>query len=251
MEYAIAPVKNITKLGELGLSLKEPGLNGRGIGVCYGETGLGKTTGLTWYGVKTNAVYVRALQVWTPSAMLTSIAHELGIVLPRDLAKAVHLIVQHLSQQNRTLMIDEADYVVEKRKLLNTLRDLHDLAATPLILVGMRDFVRKLKAATDQRQFTGRVAFELEFEKLDADDTALLAKTLLPALKLDHELQAKLHEVCDGSARLVSVGLQRIEKFAKERGLKIVTAKEWGKRPLNLMAVGETKTQIASNTLAA
>lgn len=251
MKDKIVLVKNLHKLAKLGESLKVRGQRAPGIGVVFGDTGVGKTTGLTWYGVrKERAVYVRALQLWTPSVMLHAIASELDVEPSRNLADTVNLIVGELARTGPMIIVDEADYVVDQKRLINTLRDLHDLSTMPVILVGMGDFVRKINTRSDQRQFTGRVAFEVEFTPLDFDDTRLLATELLEdRIEADEDLLKKLHDVCEGSTRLVYVGLQRIEDYAKSKGVRKVTLKEWGERPLNLMGVGQRANRIARDTL--
>lgn len=253
MKDKIAPVKNVLRLAELGESLKDRGIRTPGIGVVYGETGFGKSTALTWYGVRqVRAVYVRAFQVWTPMTMLETIAGELDISPQRSLVHTLHAIVRELVTQDRMLIVDEADYLVDKKALLNTLRDLHDNSTMPLILVGMADFVKKLKSRIDQRQFAGRVAFELEFKPLDLADTTLLAEQLLnDGITVHADLLAKLHAACEGSTRLVCVGLQRIESLAIKKGLKKVTVNDWGDRPLHMMEVGNRATRIATNDLRA
>ncbi len=250
MKDKIVPVKNLLRLAELGLSLKDRSISTPGIGVVYGDTGYGKTTGLAWYGVRQErAVYVRALQLWTPLTMLETIASELDVQTDRSLAKTLTRIVAELVSQNRMLIVDEADYVVGNVRLLNTLRDLHDLSTMPVVLVGMADFVKKLRSRIDQRQFSGRVAFELEFKPLDLDDTRQLASELLDDdVKIDDKLLLRLHEACEGSARLVRVGLGRIEAFAKKKNLRKVSEAEWGKQPLHMMEVGVRKNRIASDT---
>lgn len=252
MKDVIAPVKNLLRLAELGESLKDRTLSTPGMGVVYGETGFGKTTGLAWYGVRqVRAVYVRALQLWSPLTMLETICGELDVQPDRSLAKTLTLIVGELVRQNRILMVDEADYIVDSKRLLNTLRDLHDLSTMPVILVGMADFVKKLRTRIDQRQFSGRVAFELEFKPLDLDDTHLLAKFLLAdGLKIDDRLLQRLHEASEGSARLVRVGLARIEQFALKKNLKRVTEEDWGKQPLHMMEAGIARSnKLASHAL--
>lgn len=251
MKDKIAPVKNLLRLAELGLSLKDRSISTPGIGVVYGDTGFGKTTGLAWYGVRQErAVYVRALQLWTPLTMLETIAGELDVQTDRSLAKTLTRIVSELVAQNRMLIVDEADYVVGNVKLLNTLRDVHDLSTMPVVLVGMADFVKKLRTRMDQRQFSGRVAFELEFKPLDLDDTRLLAKELLDDdVKIDDALLTRLHDACEGSARLVRVGLARIEAFARKKNLRKVTEGDWGAQALHLREAGVRQTRIASDSV--
>lgn len=238
MKDKIAPVKNIQRLAEHGEMLRTRNPRTPGIGVVHGETGFGKSTGLTWYGVsKVRAIYVRAMELWTPSAMLEAIADELGVTIGRNLAKGAQQVVGALVQQNRMLIVDEADYVVKKERLINTLRDIHDLAQTPLILVGMAGFVKKLKTWLDQRQFADRVAFELEFRPLDFDDTRLMSDSLLE-VEIDDDLLRKVFDASEGNARRLVVGLQRIETHFRQKGARKATAKEWGSRPLNLRDAG-------------
>jgi DNA transposition AAA+ family ATPase len=238
MKHKIAPVKNLQRLAEHGETLRTRNPQTPGIGTVSGEPGLGKSTALAWYGIsKARAIYVRAMELWTPSAMLEAIGDELQVTIGRNLAKAAQQVVAALVQQNRMLIVDEADYVVEKRRLINTLRDIHDLAQTPLILVGMKDFVKKLQAALDQRQFADRVAFSLEFQPTDFEDTRLTANELLE-IEIDDELLRRLHDVSAGNMRRIVVGLQRIETHFRAKGAKRATAKEWGNRPLNLRDSG-------------
>lgn len=249
MRDKIAPVKNIQRLAEQGETLRTRNPRTPGIGVISGDPGFGKSTGITWYGVRrARAIYTRAMELWTPSAMLEAIADELGITIGRNLAKAAQQVVAGLVQQNRMLMIDEADYVVDKPRLINTIRDIHDLSQTPLIMVGMNDFKRKLRAALDQRQFADRVAFELEFQPTDFDDTRLTANELLE-IEIDDELLHRVHDASEGNMRRIVVGLQRIETYFRAKGSKKATAREWGSRPLNLRDAGATPAKRATPEL--
>jgi DNA transposition AAA+ family ATPase len=225
----------------MGGNLKDRSQRTPGIAVVHGDTGVGKSTGLIWYGVRRErAVFVRAQQLWTPSAMLHDIADELGIDWVPNLAEMIRRIVQELAAQNKMLLVDEADYVVEQKRLINALRDIHDMSSMPMVLVGMANFLRKLRGRIDQRQFSGRIAYEIEFTPLDLEDTALLARDLLDdGLSIAEEMAAKLHEECEGSTRTICTALQRVEQLAKQKGLRKVTAKDWGTRPLNLMRAGE------------
>jgi len=236
MKKVIAPVKNIARLVELAEALTTQAETLPGIAVAHGPSGIGKSTGLTWLcTTRINGCYVRAMQVWSPTSMLETIARELDVEPAARLSKTIERIVTALSASGRTLIVDEADYVVDQSKLLNTLRDLHDLSTMPLLLVGMAEFVRKLRTRSDQRQFAGRVALELEFKRLDLADVAILAKHLAE-VEIAEDLLKLLHEKSEGETRLVVVGLGHIERFAHENGFPKVTQKQWGDRALNLIA---------------
>ena len=235
MKNVIAPVKNIARLVELGEALTGQAASLPGIAVAYGESGIGKSTGLTWLcTTKINACYVRAMQVWSPSSMLATIARELDVEPAAKLYQTIERIVAELSASNRPLIVDEADYVVDQTRLLNTLRDIHDQSSMPLILVGMEHFVRKLRTRSDQRQFSGRVSLEVEFKALDLADVKILA-TKLCEVEVTEDLLALVHEKSQGVTRLVVVGLARIETFAKAAGLQKINRAQWGDRALNLL----------------
>jgi len=235
MKNVIAPVKNIARLIELGEALTGQASSLPGIAVAYGESGIGKSTGLTWLcTTRINACYVRAMQVWSPSSMLATIARELDVEPAGRLYLTIERIVAELSASNRPLIVDEADYVVDQTRLLNTLRDIHDQSTMPLILVGMADFVRKLRTRTDQRQFSGRVSLEVEFKPLDLADVKTLARHLCEVEVAD-DLLKLVHEKSQGITRLVVVGLARIETFAKAADLDKINRAHWGDRALNLL----------------
>ncbi len=241
MKNKIVRTKNLLKLGEECETLAASTRSQR-IGVVHGDTGLGKTTGLTWYGVRiARAPCVRALELWNPGYMLRAIGRELDIEVSRELAKAVEEIIAELARRNVMLMFDEADYIVDKPRLINTVRDIADIAQTPILLAGMGEFAKKLRARLDQAQFSGRIAFELEFQRLDEEDMHLMAKELLEGVKIDDALLKKLQADCEGNARLVREGLQRIETFANVKGLDKVTAEKWGAQPLNFMMAPERR----------
>ena len=250
MKIAIAPVKNIALLLELGEALTSQAANLPGIAVVHGPSGVGKSTGLTWLcTTKLNACYVRAMKVWSPSSMLQAIARELDVEPSVKLAVTIDRIVAALSASGRPLIVDEADYVVDKGVLLDTLRDLHDLSTMPLIMVGMATFVRKLRTPVDQRQFAGRVSLEVEFKPLDLADMKILTRHVCEVEIADDLLQL-VHERSEGVTRLAVVGLSRIETFGKEVGLKQVTRAHWGDRALNLLS-GEIGTPRKSRSSAA
>jgi DNA transposition AAA+ family ATPase len=237
MKTEIAPVKNIKRLKTLGLTLMEQPDSLPGIAVCHGDSGIGKSTGLTWLcTTELDACYVRAMQVWTPKSLLHTVAKELDVAPASSNDETTTRIVSALAASGRPLIVDEADYVVDQTKLLNTLRDLHDLSTVPLILVGMGDFVKKLRARRDQVQFSRRVALELEFTALDFDDMRVMADSLVEGTRVEDDLVKVLLQQTGGNTREAAIGLAKIERHARRAGLDRISAKHWGDKPLHLLA---------------
>jgi DNA transposition AAA+ family ATPase len=228
MKSKIVLVKNVARLSDAGEALvrRAPGMPG--MGLVHGETGYGKTTAISWYANRSKAVYVRAWATWTPAAMMDAILRELGRAARGSCAQMMRDIIEALALSNRPLFVDEADYVIDSKRMCESLRDIHDMATVPVVLVGMGGIDQRL---SHRKQLTGRVMQDVHFEPLDLEDAELLARELCD-VDVKHDLVAQLHKDARGSTRLVVVGLARIEQSAKSRGLSAIGLGEWGKRQL-------------------
>ena len=226
MRNKIAQVNNIRLLTAAGRALSTRDIGVPGIGLIWGPTGFGKSTAAAWFAIRTNAVYVRAMATWTPTAMLAAIMHELDAKpLPRC-AAMIEFIVGALAREGRPLFVDEADYLAASAKLLDSLRDLHDMSTVPLILIGMKDFQRRVM---HREQIAGRVSQWVEFQAADFKDARILADEVCE-VRIADDLLARLHRATGGSMRGMVVGLSRIEGFAREHGLQKVSETDWGER---------------------
>lgn len=223
MKSRIVPVSNVRALSEASEALldRHPGMPG--MGLIHGETGLGKTTAVTWLITKNNGVYVRALSTTTPSSLLRAIARELDIEPRSSNVDTVEIIVQRLAETGRPLFVDEADYLVDQKRLVETLRDIHDLATVPVVLIGMAGIQRKIKA---RPQLTGRIAQWVEFKPASPADIRLLADNLCEVTIAD-DLLARLSEKTGGSMRLAVVGLSQIEHVAKTGAKTTMALADW------------------------
>jgi DNA transposition AAA+ family ATPase len=226
MQYKIAPVKNVENLFSAFryLAERDPGIPG--IGLVYGFTGAGKTTAVTSLINRTNGVYVRANAVWTPSSMLGAITNELGGEPMAKNAQMIAFITERLALTGRPLFVDEADYILANVKMLEALRDLHDVAGTPVVLIGMDGIQKKI---THRAQFSRRITQWVEFKALDLQDARTLTDTVCEVTVKD-DLVEKLHAEAKGSIGLMTVGLSRIEAYSKSQGWDDIGAKEWGNK---------------------
>lgn len=236
MKSVILPIKNISRLKSAGDALVNRALGQPGIGLVMGPTGYGKSTGTAWYCVQSHGVYVRAVSLWSPKTMLAAIARELDVeVRGRNSTNGFLLeaIVQALSESKRPLFIDEADYVVEKRLLVNMLRDIHDMSTVPVVLVGMHGIEKKIK---DNEQFTGRIAQWVKFDGLDMRDARMITDglcevgvtdALLDKLYMDACPKARGSVTGGAEVRRLIVGLGNIEKWARKKGLTTIDLDDW------------------------
>ena len=224
MKSVVAPVKNVKAFAISGQALLDASVNTPRIGVAFGRAGDGKSRTVSWWATRTEAAYARAMAAWrTPGPMLESICLELGISPRVRHADTQKLIAETLARGERPkpLVIDEADYLVKHPELLDTLRDIHDLSSAPLVLIGMQQFVSKILSLKDQEQFVSRISQVVEFKPLDREDAGTLIKAIAE-VEVDDGLIDRLHAEANGSARLLVVALEQIEKFARPRGWKSV-----------------------------
>lgn len=235
MRPRILPIKNVARLKTAGDALVNRSYGMPGIGLVWGPTGYGKTTACTWLVNQVNGLYIRAMRLWSPKTMLTAIARELDIA-PRRLnnGELVEAIVERLAETGRPLFIDEADYVVESSRLVDTLRDIHDLSSAPVILIGMHGIEKRIRG---NEQFTGRIAQWVGFQGADLDDARLLADGLAE-VTVQPDLLTALHQAATpkrrgkpgdegAEVRRIVVGLGQIETFARARGLTTIGAADW------------------------
>jgi DNA transposition AAA+ family ATPase len=215
MKSLVIPVKNIGRLSEASDALltRTPGTPG--MGLIFGKSGYGKTTATAWFVNQCSGVYVRAISTWTPSSMLQTILRELDVApIKLRAAPMVAQIADVLRITGRPLFLDEFDYIVENKKMTETLRDIHDLSSVPIILVGMDGVQQKVQL---RDQFVNRIAQWVEFKAADFEDCKMLAELCEAKIKTD--LLRRLFDASKGVIRLVVIGLDVIERRAKTLGL--------------------------------
>lgn len=231
MRTQLATTKNVAALHLAfeNLAVRDAGVPG--MGLVHGYTGAGKTTAITWLINRTGGLYVRAAATWTAAAMLGKLMTEVGAQpLARGSAAMVEFLIGELSRARRPLFVDEADYLVRDLRMLETLRDIHDLAGVPVVLIGMAGLDKRLH---HRQQLLRRVSQWVEFLPSDIEDARTLADTVCE-VGIDDDLLALLHAEAQGSVGQMVVGLARIEALAKGNGWRKVSAEKWGDRKLFL-----------------
>lgn len=253
MKYKVMPVKNVARLSEAGNALINRAMGMPGIGLVSGNTGLGKTTAASWLINQCHGVYVRAMSLWSPKTMLSAICKELDIdPVGKNNTQLVDAIIIRLAETGRPLFVDEADYVVDKKRLTDTLRDIHDLSSVPVIIIGMGDIEKKIR---NNPQFTGRIAQWVKFEGLDMEDAQMLA-TGLCEVSVASDLLSKLYQSASpktentgAEIRRLVVGLGRIEQYARARGLSEISLAEWpNKQDFFIGNAAKTNLQVVGGS---
>jgi DNA transposition AAA+ family ATPase len=223
-------VRNVTRLAEAVDGLRSRDAGTPGMGLVYGYTGVGKSTAVAWMLNQVNGLQTRAAACWTPTAMLGALMHELGAAPLSRAMRMVDHIVGELRRTGRPVFVDEADYLLQDGRMLETLRDIHDLSGAPVILIGMEGIERRL---VHRPQLAGRVSQWVEFRAAGRDDARILADKVCE-VQIAEDLLERLWTASKGSMRLMVVGLSRIEAYARAQRLAAVDEERWGNRQLFL-----------------
>lgn len=146
-----------------------------GIGLVYGEPGLGKTQTINWWAFKNNAILVRCTQLMTARWLLNEIMDEMGEVNCGRLADCFKIIIRNLLTEPQVIIVDEVDYLAIDSRAIEMLRDIHDKLGIPILLVGMELADKKLQK---YGHINDRIFAKLKFEKLSNDDFKEIIETL-------------------------------------------------------------------------
>ncbi len=174
MKNEFITTKNVKKFVALMAELKNLPPNIPKMALVYGEPGLGKSETITKWAFKNDCVYVRANQGMTTRWLLSEIAEELDIEPYWHIDDTFNEIEKSLIQNHKTIIIDEVDYLIEK-KTIETLRDLHDRTACPMVLVGMGMIDKKLSRYP---HLYDRIYKKLKFEPFNSNDIQEIIENL-------------------------------------------------------------------------
>lgn len=211
MLYKLAPVKNVVAFDNAFAALISRPAGTPGLGLVHGFTGAGKTTAVHRRIVSSGAVYIRAMALWSPTRMCQTICRELGIQPSGQPAEMVDRIIVRMQDTGKALFIDEADYLLWKKPLIECIRDFHDCSNVPIVLIGMAGIEIKVQKYA---QLERRFAQKIKFNPLDCEDVSLLVKTCCEA-ELASDLIEHLQSQLKGSMGLIMVNLPTIERVAQ------------------------------------
>lgn len=188
-----------------------------GLGVVWGRAGRGKTECSREYAVRTGCLYLRVMQDWTPTAMLSAICYEVNGSDPRRTDVAKRTVIQFLEAEGLPLIVDEADRL--KPNLIEHLRDLHDESGAPVVLVGEETLLPMMES---RRRLWSRTTQCVEFGPIESEDI-LLFGLRAANLKLSPEAAAEVKRRADGDFRLVWRDVQTLERIARANKLEQVS----------------------------
>ena len=191
------------------------------MGLVYGDPGLGKTQTAVWWATKNDAVYVRAQNKMTNKWLLEKIVYELGESPSRKMADLIEQCISHLRLKPQVIIIDEVDYLINRMKIVETLRDLHDLTGAPIVLIGMQESKTKLGK---YRHLYDRISEILEFKPFSKEDVEVIVEEL-SEIKISDEAREIFFEKKNRFRQIIK-GIALLENLAKTNGLLKIDTKQ-------------------------
>lgn len=191
-----------------------------GIGLVYGPSGTGKTkTAEAAHRMFSGSVYIRVIQSTRRApGFVYALGTKLGLTRLSSLQVMQPRVIETLSGSGRPIIIDEAQELNETGML--AVRDIHDAAGVPIILLGTVDVRKKVD---DSSQWYGQMASRV-IATCDITEYALRPKNPRPLFTIDEIMQIfageKLRLTDDGADFLMTIacvpgagGLRVVEKI--------------------------------------
>ena len=170
------------------------------IGVCYGESGLGKTIAVKEYAKRNpDVILIEADLGYTAKVLFSELHKKLGMDGAGGLHNMFEDVVSKLKSSGRLVVVDEAEHL--PYRALELLRRVYDKAGVGVLLVGMPRLIANLRGKKGEfAQLYSRVAVAGRLESLKPQDTQSIVTTVIPG---SNGLWKAFHESAGGNARVL------------------------------------------------
>lgn len=203
-----------------------------GIGVLYGPPGFGKSMAAGAMVMLYRAYYIQVAKAWRVKPLLQKILVEMGIAIPkkcRTESDLLDLVSSQLAASRRPLILDEADRLVAKEAMIETVRDIFEQSRAPILLVGSDDLRTELRNYPTTHS---RVRSWVPALPVSLADAAKLATVYAPGISISDDLLKEIVERVAGSVRYTCVNLERVRDEALVMGEDVMDLDRWGDRPI-------------------
>ena len=189
-----------------------------GMGLVYGEPGLGKTQAIKWWAFKNDAILIRCNQMMSARWLLKEILDYMSEIKPYSISDAFDEVIRNLIQTPRVLIVDEVDYLtMDKNKSIEILRDIHDKTNVSVVLVGMTNAHSRLKKFS---HLYDRLSEIVKFERFSKSDIKTIVKELSEIELTDCAIKY-IYSNLNRFRQIVKV-INKAETIAKANGLSSI-----------------------------
>jgi len=190
-----------------------------GLGLIFGEPGLGKTRTLIWLADRIKAVFIRALAITTTRSFLEQVAVEVGQQPAYRTTDIYRQVKEALLEHPKLIIIDEIDRLCSHWQAIEVIRDLSDETGVPILMIGMSESERKL--ARFKHVYYRMKAHVLRFKPLSESDVRLFADQVCE-VELEDSAISEIFERTGGRIGDIIAELYNVEKLAKVNNLSII-----------------------------
>lgn len=220
------------------LDLQEAPSGSDRLGLLYGPSGYGKSVTAAYLAARFGAAFVVAKSIWTQRSLLEAVARELGLTkLGRTAPKLLEQIVDHLLTDPVPLIIDEMDHLVQK-KSVEIIRDIHDAARIPVLMIGEEELPAKLK---EWERFDNRILVATAAQPSSLADALLLRDYYCGQVQISEDLVESIREATKGCTRRIVTSLQLVQREALAHGVTDADLGWWGDRRFKTGALAPRK----------
>ena len=203
---------NFKKMQELTEELYNNPL-GVEMAAVVGRAGRGKTTSAEKiYSANPNTVYVLYQEDWTYMDVLRDMAFRLGGSRPRYRQQCFEIIQNEMESRRRMIMVDEADRM--PIKVLNGLRNIHDIMKIPVVLIGEEALIANLNR---ERRLISRIRDMIHFEPIGSTDVVIFYGYALD-LKITQQQSVRLLKHSGGDFRNIKTDALKAERILISSG---------------------------------
>jgi len=199
--------------------LRQP-IKGRiGIMLVYGPYGTGKTKAGQWFYTQNGAPYMRAYEGCSRRMLLSCLVDSLQVKPKFRSSDLFEQLLALMDEEIQPIIIDEADYLISEG-IIETVRDISDMTNAPIVLMGMENFEKDLKAYP---HIIDRVTVTVKFELFNEAEIAEYAERICE-VKLSDDAISFIRRHSQGRLRMTTTWLQVAERIAKGHKLEEITA---------------------------
>ncbi len=221
----VAILKNVAACMATMDRLRDRGPGRPGLGVFYGHSGFGKTYSAIYVQNKTRAARVEVGDSWSRKVLLEKICLELNVEASGTIARLVDRVVETLVDDDRPLIIDEADKLCDKH-MIELVRQIQEESGAPVLLLGEEKLPAKL---AEVERVHNRVLVWEAAQPCDLEDTRALARLLSP-IALAEDLLERIRRESQGRARRIVVNLDLVTEVARNLGATSMSSADFTDR---------------------
>lgn len=202
-----------------------------GIVALYGRSGLGKSKAAALTVNSTQSYFVQMASAWTKKHFLTAILKDMGVKPELSISQQLDQVCEELALSRKPLVIDEADYAVDKN-MLDLIRDIYEGSDASILLIGEEQLSNKILRKSER--FHNRMLHWAKAEAATHSDASKLRDFYgkKAGVQVDDELLKHINHHISGCVRRLCVNLSMVYQEAKRQGKTTMTLADWGDRQL-------------------